>query len=277
VSQLHQLLEVTRMNVGLSWIITPREWSFEETAKQSKAAGYDSVDVVIRAAWGLSLDTSEAEAARLAGVCRDLGLELASLCPSMRGAPKDVMTNEDAVRAQSLDTIKRCLTLTKAMGIDTMLLTLGGLPPELFYNEAYANALQSLQRLAPFAEDIGVNVAIEYVWNKFLLSPMEFARFCDEVASPRVGLFFDTGNMVLQGFPEHWVRICGKHLMKVHLKDFKRQGAQWPPLLEGDVDFPAVMRELRKIGYDDALLSEVSPSIASFEDTAAAIRKIMAM
>jgi len=277
VSQLHQLLEVTRMNVGLSWIITPREWSFEETAKQSKAAGYDSVEVVIRDDWGLSLDTSEAEAARLAGVCRDLGLELASLCPSMRGAPKDVMTNEDAVRAQSLDTIKRCLTITKAMGIDTMLLTLGGLPPELFYNEAYANALQSLQRLAPFAEDIGVNVAIEYVWNKFLLSPMEFARFCDEVASPRVGLFFDTGNMVLQGFPEHWVRICGKHLMKVHLKDFKRQGAQWPPLLEGDVDFPAVMRELRKIGYDDALLSEVSPSIASFEDTAAAIRKIMAM
>jgi len=277
VSQLHQLLEVTRMNVGLSWIITPREWSFEETAKQSKAAGYDSVEVVIRDDWGLSLDTSEAEAARLAGVCRDLGLELASLCPSMRGAPKDVMTNEDAVRAQSLDTIKRCLTITKAMGIDTMLLTLGGLPPELFYNEAYANALQSMQRLAPFAEDIGVNVAIEYVWNKFLLSPMEFARFCDEVASPRVGLFFDTGNMVLQGFPEHWVRICGKHLMKVHLKDFKRQGAQWPPLLEGDVDFPAVMRELRKIGYDDALLSEVSPSIASFEDTAAAIRKIMAM
>jgi len=277
VSQLHQLLEVTRMNVGLSWIITPREWSFEETAKQSKAAGYDSVEVVIRDDWGLSLDTSEAEAARLAGVCRDLGLELASLCPSMRGAPKDVMTNDDAVRAQSLDTIKRCLTITKAMGIDTMLLTLGGLPPELFYNEAYANALQSMQRLAPFAEDIGVNVAIEYVWNKFLLSPMEFARFCDEVASPRVGLFFDTGNMVLQGFPEHWVRICGKHLMKVHLKDFKRQGAQWPPLLEGDVDFPAVMRELRKIGYDDALLSEVSPSIASFEDTAAAIRKIMAM
>ncbi|NCP30546.1 MAG: hypothetical protein GW867_11055, partial [Armatimonadetes bacterium] len=83
------------MNVGLSWIITPREWSFEETAKQSKAAGYDSVEVVIRDDWGLSLDTSEAEAARLAGVCRDLGLELASLCPSMRGAPKDVMTNED--------------------------------------------------------------------------------------------------------------------------------------------------------------------------------------
>lgn len=265
------------MNVGLSWIITPREWSFAETARQSKAAGYDSVEVVIRDDWDLTLDSSEAEAARLAGICRDEGLELASLCPSVRSAPKDVMTNDASVRAQSLDTIKRCLTLTKAMDIDTMLLTLGGLPPELFYNEAYANALQSLQKLAPFAEDLGVNVAIEYVWNKFLLSPLEFARFCDEVGSPRVGLFFDTGNMVIQGYPEHWVRLCGKHLMKVHFKDFKRRGAQWPPLLEGDVDFPAVMRELRRIGYDDALLSEVSTGVASLEDTAKAIRRIMTM
>jgi len=264
------------MNVGLSWIITPKEWTFEETARQSRAAGYESVEVVIRDDWGLSLDTSEAEAARLAGVCRDEGLQLASLCPSMRSAPKDVMTNDAAVRQQSLDTIKRCLTLTKCMGIDTMLLTLGALPAELFYNEAYANALQSLQQLAPFAEDLEVNVAIEYVWNKFLLSPLEFARFCDECASPRLGLFFDTGNMVIQGYPEHWVRICGKHLMKVHFKDFKRQGAQWLPLGEGDVDFPAVMRELRKIGYDDAILSEVSPGIASLEDTAAAIRGILA-
>ncbi|MFO7946590.1 MAG: TIM barrel protein, partial [Armatimonadota bacterium] len=101
--------------------------------------------------------------------------------------------------------------------------------------------------------------------------------FCDEVASPRVGLFFDTGNMVIFGFPQHWVRICGKHLMKVHFKDFQRDGYEWKPLLEGDVNFPAVMKELRKIGYDGALLSEVSPRIAPIEETADAIRKIMEM
>jgi hexulose-6-phosphate isomerase len=103
---------------------------------------------------------------------------------------------------------------------------------------------------------------------------MEFARFCDECASPKIGLFFDTGNMVIFGYPEHWVRICGKHLMKVHFKDFKRP-TEWTALLEGDVDFPAVMTELQKIGYDGALLSEVAPSIAPLEDTANAIRKIM--
>lgn len=265
------------MNVGLSCIITPKEWSYQETLKQAKAAGYESLELVIRDEWDITLNTPEAELGRLARQAADEGLALASICPQFRSAPKDVMTSDASIREQSIDTIRRCIAIAKSMGIDTMLLTLGALTPKLYYHEAYANAVQALQKVAPFAEEAGVNVAIEYVWNKFLLSPMEFAHFCNDVASPRVGFFFDTGNMAIFGYPEHWVRICGKHLMKVHFKDFKRRGYQWTPLLEGDVDFAAVMAELRKIGYDDALLSEVSPSIAPLEATAAAIRKIMAM
>lgn len=268
--------EDTPMKVGLSCIITPREWTFDELLDKSKAAGYEALELVITDEGEITLDTPASELQRLAARAADAGLELASICPSFRNAPKDLMTSDWQVRKQSLDTVRRCMDVAKALGIDTMLLTLGSLPPSLYYNVAYANALQSMQKLAPYAEELQVNLAIEYVWNRFLLSPMEFARFCDECASPRVGLFFDTGNMVIQGYPEHWVRICGKHLMKVHFKDFKREGAQWPPLLQGDVDFPAVMAELKKIGYDGALLSEVHPSIASLEDTAAAIRKIMA-
>ena len=265
------------MKVGLSCIITPGEWSYEETLKQAKAAGYEALELVIRDEWDITLQTPEAKLAQMARQAADEGLELVSICPSFRNVPKDVMTNDTAIREQSMGNIKRALEVAKGLGIGTMLLTLGALTPKLYYNEAYANSLQAMQKLAPFAEEIGVNVAIEYVWNKFLLSPMEFARFCDEVGSPRVGLFFDTGNMVVFGYPEHWVRICGKHLMMVHFKDFKRAGYAWPPLLEGDVDFPAVMAELRKIGYDGALLSEVHPSIASLESQAAAIRKIMEM
>ena len=265
------------MKVGLSCIITPREWSFDELLEKSSAAGYEALELVMTDEGEITLDTSAAELERLAARAADAGIELSSICPSFRNSPKDLMTNDDAVRAVSMDTVRRALDVTRALGIDTMLLTLGGLPPELYYNEAYANSLQAMQKLAPYAEDLEVNLAIEYVWNKFLLSPMEFARFCDECASPRVGLFFDTGNMVVFGYPEHWVRICGKHLMKVHFKDFKRQGYQWTPLSEGDVDFPAVMAELRKIGYDDAILSEVSPGTAPIEETAAAIRKILEM
>jgi len=265
------------MKVGLSGIITPREWSFAETVQQARAAGYAALEVVIADEGELAMSTTEDELQTLAGIAADEGIELASVCPLVREAPKDIMTNDDKVRADSMETIKRCIDVTRGLGVDTMLLTIGALSDDLYYNEAYANSLQALQRLAPYAEQMQVNVAVEYVWNKFLLSPMEFARFCDEVGSHRVGLFFDTGNMVVFGYPQHWVRICGPHVMQVHFKDFKRQGYQWTPLLEGDVNFPAVMAELRKIGYDGALLSEVSPGIASLEDTAAAIRNIMQM
>ncbi|NSW55897.1 MAG: sugar phosphate isomerase/epimerase [Armatimonadetes bacterium] len=264
------------MKIGLSCIITPREWSFDETLSNAKAAGYEALELVITDEGEITLDTPASELERLSSRAKDAGIELTSVCPGFRNRPKDLMTNDEAVRLESIDNVRRALDVVKGLGVDTMLLTLGGLPAELYYNEAYANALRSMTTLAPYAEEVGVNLAIEYVWNRFLLSPMEFARFCDECASPRVGFFFDTGNMVIFGYPEHWARICGKHIQKVHFKDFKRPGT-WTPLLEGDVDFPAVMAELRKVGYNDPVLSEVAPSTASLEETADAMRKILEM
>ena len=81
--------------------------------------------------------------------------------------------------------------------------------------------------------------------------------------------------MAIFSYPEHWVRICGRHLMAVHMKDFRRDGSVWTPLLEGDVDFGAVMAELKDLGFDGALVSEVGDSTASFAETAKTIRRIM--
>jgi hexulose-6-phosphate isomerase len=172
------------------------------------------------------------------------------------------------------------LRTAKVLGADTILHTLGGRPsPELYYHVAYANALRSLQELSLLAEELGVSLGVEYVWNGFLTSPMEMAQFLDQVASPCVGFYFDPGNMRIFHHSEHWVRICGRHIKKVHAKDFSWANyvVQWPPLLKGQVNFPAVMRELRAAGYDGALISEVPPSVASLEETAAAIRQLIDM
>ena len=168
------------------------------------------------------------------------------------------------------------MEIAKELGMDGVLVVPGAVTSEVHYDDGYARALEAFSEVAPFAEDIGVTIAIEYVWNKFLLSPLEWKRFIEEVGSDRVGLFFDTGNMTIFGFPEQWVKIIGKGVKKVHFKDFKRP-TEWTALLEGDVDFPAVMAELRNIGFDGCCLSEVSPGIAPIEDTAAAIRKILEM
>jgi len=265
------------MNVGISGIITPSEWSFEETMQKISAAGYESFELCFREDRDTAIGgLTDARIKEMMQIAADHGIKLASAVGSGEERP-DIMSNDWEVRRRSMDQIKSILETVAKFGIDTWLLVPGRVSETCHYDDAYFNAVTSLRKLVPFIEQVGVTVAVEYVWNRFLLSPLEWVRFLGDIGSEQVGLFFDTGNMVIQQYPEQWVKIIGKGVKKVHLKDFKRQGYEWKPLLEGDVDFPAVMAELRKIGYDDALLSEVSPSLAPIEDTAAAIRKIMAM
>lgn len=265
------------MKVGLSGIITPVEWSYEETLQKAKDAGYEAYEIQFRedrdTAFGNMTDQRIAE---MVSIAEDMDIELSAAVGS--GDPRpDIMTCDENRRRESVDEIKRILEVVKKFGIDTWLLVPGRVSEECPYDAAYHNAREALLDLAPFAEEIDVTIGVEYVWNRFLLSPMEFSRFLGEVGSRHVGLYFDTGNMVIQSYPEQWVRIVGNGVVKVHFKDFQRDGYQWKPLLEGDVDFPAVMAELRAIGYDDALISEVSPQIESLEATAEKIRQIMQM
>ena len=122
------------------------------------------------------------------------------------------------------------------------------------------------------------------MWNKFLLSPTEMQQMLDEVGNPYVGAYFDVGNCILYGFPEQWVAVLGERIKKVHVKDFKRSvgtGKGFCQLLDGDADYPAVMRELRAAGYDDYLTSEVSvgnmPEGQGIADTAKRLDTILAM
>ncbi len=263
------------MKVGISCIITPSEWSFAEMLKKCPELGYEAVELVISDAGELTLDTDSSRLARMAAEAQAASVELASV--ALLAGSVNIMSNDAAIRSATMVAIERGLHVTQALGVDTMLITPGTLGPDCHYDEAYFNALTSLRALAPAVEEIGVNLALEYVWNWFLVSPLEYRRFLDDVDCPLIGFYFDSGNMVIQSYPEQWVNILGRHIKKVHLKDFRRSDHSWPPLTEGDVDFPAVMAELRNIGYDDALLSEVDAGTAPFEDTAVAIRRIIEM
>jgi len=263
------------MKVGISCLVLPADWSLAQMVGEAKKAGYEAMELVVREHGELSLDSNEQQLASLASMLRDEGMYLSSVCPAV---PNPGLTAADPkARATSLDIFRRLIDVVAVLEIDTMLVVPGGVSADVAYDEAYYRALEGLQKLAPHAEAAGVNLAVEYVWNKFLLSPLEMAAFLDEIGSPRVGFFFDTGNMVIFGYPEQWARICGRHLMKVHLKDFARDGFRWTPLGEGDVDFSAVMAELRRVGYDNALISEVDIGTAPLAVTAAAIRRIMEM
>jgi hexulose-6-phosphate isomerase len=258
-------------------------WSFpggmklKDRMKLAKAVGFEAIELTLEGPDAeINMKTTAAEIKAIKQMADKIGLQTPTFATGLYWSEPMVLDG-GKINKTGLDICKKALQLAKAIGATTALTIPCTVTPGLPYDVAWEKSLEVIKKMVPEAEKTGVTIGIEYVWNKFLLSPLEFAHFCDEVGSTRVGLFFDTGNMVIFGFPQHWVRICARHLMKVHFKDFRRNGYEWTPLMQGDVNFTAVMAELRKAGYDGALLSEVDPSIASLAETAATIRQIMAM
>jgi hexulose-6-phosphate isomerase len=118
------------------------------------------------------------------------------------------------------------------------------------------------ERLLPLATELKVVIAVEEVWNKFLLSPLEFARYVDEFESPWVRAYFDVGNVVFYAFPQDWIRTLGSRTVKVHLKDFKldRENGRftWTNLGEGDIDWPEVRKAFAEVKYSGYVTTELS-------------------
>nr|WP_277935035.1 sugar phosphate isomerase/epimerase family protein [Parablautia intestinalis] len=129
------------------------------------------------------------------------------------------------------------LEIDGKVGAKCTLHTLGAMTPELYYDEAYENAVCSLKEIAAAAEKTGVAVAVEFMWNGYLFSPLEMKRFLDEIGSKFIGFYFDPGNMAAFQYPQHWARILGSDIKMVHMKDWKGNALSggWPGLYYSNV------------------------------------------
>ncbi|MEZ4861815.1 MAG: sugar phosphate isomerase/epimerase family protein [Caldilineaceae bacterium] len=263
------------MQVGISQLIA-RDLPLIEFLTQSAAAGYEVVELALRQQGELTLRTTPAQLAQIVAAANANGLQLVSLTHSHCTGN---LLDAGAAQQSSIRETVAGLHVAAALGINCTLHTLGRLRPDLYYDDAYANGVRALQEIAATAELLKVALAVEFVWNGFLFSPLEMKHFLDEVNSPYVGFYFDPGNMAVFQYPHHWVRIVGRHIKMVHLKDWQGRALNggWPALLQGEVDYVAMNRELRALGYDGPMISEVPPDVASFADTAAAIRQIIQM
>jgi L-ribulose-5-phosphate 3-epimerase len=157
----------------------------------------------------------------------------------------------------------------KLWGADTVLLVPAVVKPDTTIPQAWSRSQPHIRKLLPLAKELGVVIAIEPVWNKFLLTPYDTAKYVDEFKSPMVKAYFDVGNVVMYGFPQEWIRALGKRIVKFHLKDFKYETRQWVPLREGSIDWKEVRKAIGEVGFsgyltvelqggDEAYLREVS-------------------
>jgi len=247
------------MKIGINRWTLPPEWSLAECFEAARQAGFDSIEVNIAEDGELTLTSTEAEVRRIADSAREAGITLSSLSNGL-GWKYPLTSNDPNVRRQGVEVLRAALTAAGWLGVDAILCVPGLVVADVRYDVAYERALAALKELAPEAETHGVFIGVENVWNKFLLSPLEMARFVDEIGSPWVGVYFDVGNILSYGYPQHWIEILGPRIKRVHVKDFKTeigsiQGFANP--LQGDVPWAAVRGALNGIGYHGYVTAEV--------------------
>jgi L-ribulose-5-phosphate 3-epimerase len=169
-------------------------------------------------------------------------------------------SSDASVVEKSLAGMRTSLHNAKLWGSDAVLLVPAVVNPQTSYREAWSRSQREIRKLLPLAEELKIVIAIEEVWNKFLLSPLEMATYIGEFQSPWIQAWFDVGNVLLYGYPQDWIRTLGKSIVKVHLKDFKRKenGYDWVNLGDGDVDWAAVREAFRDIGYAGSAITELN-------------------
>jgi L-ribulose-5-phosphate 3-epimerase len=169
-------------------------------------------------------------------------------------------SSDPAVVEKSLAGMRTSLRNAKLWGSDAVLLVPAVVNPQTSYRDAWTRSQAQIRKLLPLAEELKIVIAIEEVWNKFLLSPLEMAKYIGEFQSPWIQAWFDVGNVVLYGYPQDWIRTLGKSIVKVHLKDFKRKENEyeWVNLGDGDVDWDAVREAFREIGYSGSAICELN-------------------
>lgn len=171
---------------------------------------------------------------------------------------KPLSSSDPNIRKEIIRSVGDSIEQTKILGGDTVLVVPGVVNENMSYEVAYKNSLESVRQLIPLAENSGVKIGLENVWNNFILSPVEAKHFLDEINHPLVGWYFDIGNILRYGWPEHWIETLNNKIFKLHVKEFSKKKMEQEglrkgfnvELLEGDINWQKVMKTLREVNYN---------------------------
>lgn len=246
-----------------------------ECIYMAKEAGFEGIELALNETGELSLLSAENEIRGYKKIADQIGIEISSLATGLYWSYSLTSSNEE-VRQKAKGIVKKQLDAAAILGVDTILVIPGAVGIDFIpgsevveYDVAYELALNAIKDLASYAEEKKVAIGLENVWNKFLLSPLEMRDFIDKIGSDYVGAYFDVGNVVYSGYPEHWIKILGKRIRKVHFKDYRREAGGlvgFVDLLAGDVDYIKVVAELKKVGYDSFVTGEMIPGYKLYSE-----------
>ena len=250
------------------------DWSLKDKMKLAKDAGFEGIELDVSGDGPITLDSDEDAIAAIGSLAADSGLTLSGLATGMYWEFNPASENAES-RAQAKVLLEKQIRVASQLGIGAVLVVPGSVGAdfipgceELSYDKVWDRATEFISNALPLAKELGVDIGIENVWNKFLLSPLEMARFIDQFDDARVGSYFDVGNVLATGYPEHWIRILKDRIRRVHVKDYRRAVGSvdgFVDLLSGDVNWPAVVQSLKSIGYSGWVAAEMIPPVPFYK------------
>jgi hexulose-6-phosphate isomerase len=233
------LAQQGRIKPAVLITMLPKELSYLERFQLAVDIGYREMEV--------QTFEDDAEAREVKAAADKAGLRIHSVM-NMRHWDHPLSSPDTKDVELSLEGMRTSLRQARLYGADAVLLVPGVVRDDTTYEQAWERSQQQIRKLLPDAEMTKVTIAIEEVWNKFLLTPRDFAQYVDEFKHPLIKAYFDVGNVVHYGVPQHWIQTLGKRIVKVHLKDYSRRGG-FVGLGDGDVNWPEVRKAFADIGY----------------------------
>jgi L-ribulose-5-phosphate 3-epimerase len=236
------------MKKGCTLGMLPKELELEARLALAKKVGFDGVQP------GTIKKKSDVKALKKAAA--NAGVVVSSIMNSDHwGFP--LSSPKKSVVAKSIKGMLTSIDNAVALGTDCVLLVPAVVNDDITYEDAWKRSRDAIRKMIPAARKAGVVIAIENVWNKFLLSPIEFKAYVDSFKSQWVQAYFDVGNILLYGYPQHWIRTLGRRIKRVHLKDFDVATKSFVPLREGSLNWPAARQALADVRYNGWLTAEV--------------------
>jgi L-ribulose-5-phosphate 3-epimerase len=251
----------------------PRERPYAERFAVAREAGFEAIE--------MRTVTAKEEAAEIREAAQKTGLRIHSVMNEDHWR-MPLSSSDPEVVNKTVQGMETSLRNAQLWGADAVLLVPAVVDARTSYRDAWTRSQKVIrERLLPMARDLKVVIAVEEVWNKFLLSPIEFVRYVDEFESPWVRAYFDVGNVVFYGFPQDWIRTLGARIVKLHLKDFKldRPNGRYTfvNLGEGDIDWPEVRRALEEIKYSGYATTELqNGDLPYLKDVSSRVDRILA-
>lgn len=246
----------------------PFDWPIEKKLRLAKEAGFAGFEIDLSDDGSVNLKSADADLITFRKLVEQHGLELSGLATGLYWGAN--AASADAThRKKAEDILQHQIRCAKGLGLDAILVVPGSVGfdfmpcPEIVpYDKVLERAGAFIRTALPAAEKAGVTICVENVWNKFLLSPLEMRDFIDSFSHANVASYFDVGNILAIGYPEHWIPILGKRIKRVHFKDYRRgvgSAEGFVDLLSGDVNWPAVISALRNVGYKGWIAAEMIP------------------